>query len=243
LAVAAASIYGVMRSLETPAVPPSLPARALPQLSLEQGLASLRSQDFERAVAQLTEAAAAPNVPPEVAGALERARAARKATANGMVRVGDYWIDRYEYPNVAGELPRASVDYAEAARLCTAAGKRLCTEGEWERACEGGRKLAFPYGVSYDAAACVTGRKAAAPIGAAPRCVSEAGVWDLSGNLAEWTASPVQPGAAQRIVRGGSWRQSGGRVGCAERDYVLPGLGGMPWVGFRCCFAVGDASR
>jgi len=153
--------------------------------------------------------------------------------------VGDFWIDRYEYPNQKDQAPRVSVDFAEAERLCDAQGKRLCGEGEWQRACEGTAHLPFPYGPHYDERACTTGASGPSAAGSRERCASSAGVFDLSGNVAEWTASPVQPGAPQRVVRGGSWQQKGSRVSCAARDYLLPGQGGATWLGFRCCFSLG----
>ena len=52
----------------------------------------------------------------------------------GMVRVDNFYIDVFEYPNRLGALPRVDVTWAEARDLCGEQGKRLCAEAEWERA-------------------------------------------------------------------------------------------------------------
>jgi formylglycine-generating enzyme required for sulfatase activity len=154
-----------------------------------------------------------------------------------MVAVGDFWIDRYEYPNVAGAPPLVRVDWKAAEDLCARAGKRLCSEAEWQRACAGGEARAYPYGAKYRAEICVVGAKTETPqaAGSHPQCTTSAGIADLSGNVAEWTASSVRTGAPQKVVRGGSWQQSGSQVSCQARDYFLPGQGGASHIGFRCC--------
>ncbi len=170
---------------------------------------------------------------------LEVARA-RLAVAlhNGMVRVGAGYVDRYEYPNRAGAVPATKVDWADAVKLCERAGKRLCTEEEWEAACAGSARRPFPYGDALVPGRCLSQRKKVkAPEAAGTRagCATPEGVADLSGNVAEWTSSPVREGAPQRVIRGGSFGQSDAKLGCGARDYLLPGLGGARHVGFRCC--------
>ena len=66
--------------------------------------------------------------------AVETVPAIEKAEDGGVILIGDFYIDRYEYPNRRGSLPRVSVTWTEAQSLCRALGKRLCTEAEWERA-------------------------------------------------------------------------------------------------------------
>ncbi|HEY8208000.1 MAG TPA: SUMF1/EgtB/PvdO family nonheme iron enzyme [Myxococcaceae bacterium] len=127
------------------------------------------------------------------------------------------------------------VDWHEAEALCGKAGKRLCTEAEWELACAGPEKRAYPYGPGLVEGRCQAGAggQGPAPLGRKDGCVTVDGVADLSGNVGEWTSSVVAPGSPQRVVRGGSWRSSG--VSCMARDYFLPGAGGAQDIGFRCC--------
>ncbi|MBX7097601.1 MAG: protein kinase [Myxococcaceae bacterium] len=156
----------------------------------------------------------------------------------GMRRIGPVLIDAYEYPNRAGGMPTAKVDHADAVALCTKAGKHLCTEQEWEFACAGASHRTFPTGNEPPRGRCRTsGKKAKGPVpsGSLSGCVTPEGVFDLAGNLAEWTDTPYREGAAQRVVRGGSYKQADAATACLARDYLLPGLGGRKELGFRCC--------
>ena len=113
-----------------------------------------------------------------------------------------YCIDIYEYPNQRGRRPRVGVTWKDAAAICNAAGKRLCSESEWERACKGPNNLRFPVGNSFDAKACNaggSGRKTASS-GVFPRCRSAFGVVDLAGNVAEWTAGRWSSDIANLII-------------------------------------------
>ncbi len=65
-----------------------------------------------------------------------------------------FGIDTYEWPNVRGKRPEVMNRYHQAQVKCAAAGKRLCTETEWTLACEGPKRLPFPYGFVRDTQAC-----------------------------------------------------------------------------------------
>jgi tRNA A-37 threonylcarbamoyl transferase component Bud32 len=167
----------------------------------------------------------------------EAARASFAAHA-GMVHVGQVFIDRYEHPNRAGATPTTRVDWEEAVALCQQAGKHLCREEEWEAACAGASRRPFPWGEQPVGQRCVRrgkGVRGPARSGSRTQCVSAEGVFDLSGNVAEWTSSAVKEGAPQRVLRGGSFAQSDEKLGCTARDYRLPGQGGAAHLGLRCC--------
>ena len=159
-----------------------------------------------------------------------------------MVKVGSVFIDAYEYPNQAGAEPAVGVDQQDAAALCEAAGKHLCSEAEWQTACAGAgsSRRAYPYGETLQTARCHAQDKKAAQSairsGSLAECVTPEGVFDLSGNVAEWTSTPLRDGAPQRIIRGGSFAQSNAQLSCEARDYYLPGLGGAKHIGLRCCY-------
>lgn len=160
----------------------------------------------------------------QAASALEAPlRRAEHAHQFGMVKVGDVWVDEFEHPNQAGQPPTAGVDFAEAEALCQNAGKRLCTEQEWEQACSGAL-----------ACAATKAAKTVMPSGTARGCGPGEGPADMVGNLAEWTSSAWREGVPQKVIRGGSFRQSAAKHSCTARDYALPGQGGGH-IGFRCC--------
>jgi tRNA A-37 threonylcarbamoyl transferase component Bud32 len=169
----------------------------------------------------------------------DKARSERAGFAerNGMVQVGAVFIDKYEYPNKKGERPLSKVDWEDAVTLCQRAGKHLCSEEEWQTACSGGGARKFPYGENFQKGLCWSKGKRGVelPSGRLERCVTAEGVADLSGNLAEWTASDWSAGQPQKVTRGGSFAQSDEKLSCAARDYLLPGQGGAAHVGFRCC--------
>jgi serine/threonine protein kinase len=203
----------------------------------ERARAELAARRWDPAIGLVESAVALAPHDPARTRVLEEARIAKFASEAGMVHAGEVWIDRYEYPNVAGATPLTKVDFAAAADLCRRAGKQLCSESQWERACGGPDQLLYPYASGYRAGACAAQSRAGgpSPSGTAPACVSVEGVNDLSGNVAEWTASPLHPGAPQMVVRGGSWSADPAHVSCKSRDYFMPGQGGSRYLGFRCC--------
>jgi formylglycine-generating enzyme required for sulfatase activity len=152
--------------------------------------------------------------------------------------VGEVFIDRYEYPNQAGAQPATRIDFEEAVTLCVRVGKHLCSEAEWESACAGPEHLRYGWGNEPEAGRCLDQSKRArrpAVSGRFQRCATPGGVFDLLGNVAEWTSTPLHEGAPQRVVRGGSFSQSDAKLSCEARDYLLPGQGGAANLGFRCC--------
>ncbi len=56
--------------------------------------------------------------------------------------------------SVRGVVPSGYLSGTQARAACERAGKRLCTEEEWERACRGEGDTQFPYGDEYRAGAC-----------------------------------------------------------------------------------------
>lgn len=157
---------------------------------------------------------------------------------NESVSVGPYCIDKYEYPNKKGTLPESNVTWKAADAKCRAAGKRLCTEEEWERACKGPKNLKFPYGQAFDADKCNTedasGNDRTLAAAGSFACVSGYGVYDLSGNLWEWTSSPLSPGSKDMVLRGGSYTRPDYHDRCANRYNSLPTVTSKEF-GFRCC--------
>lgn len=158
-----------------------------------------------------------------------------------------FCIDRDEQ-RLAGvaEDPRPShdVSYAEAKRTCEARGARLCTQSEWQFACEGEEMRPYPYGFVRDASTCnidhfELGRPGAGlkdlrtATGANPRCTSPFGVRDLAGNLEEWVTRDPGSGGKATLLKGSWWLpgKSTCRATNAGHDEVYHG----PETGFRCC--------
>jgi formylglycine-generating enzyme len=168
-------------------------------------------------------------------------------------------VDRYEFPNRFGEFPLVVTTFAESQAYCAQSGKRLCSESEWTFTCEGELALPYPYGYARDSSACqidvsspginedtfnprTTGRTAdglsqawrALPSGRKPRCVSPFGVYDMTGNVDEWTTT-VRTWGYPSILKGGYWGKV--RTRCRPQTRAHGPMFVTYEQGFRCCKA------
>jgi Sulfatase-modifying factor enzyme 1 len=207
----------------------------------------------------------------------------------GMTRVEDFCVDRYEaivvalgddgwtphspyaHPDagatlmalsIEGMVPQGHISQLQAADACMMAGKRLCTDVEWLRACRGPAGTTYPYGDMLEAGRCNEARdchpvvqlfessepwvwselghpcvsqlpEGLAPSGDYSTCTSAEGAMDMMGNLHEWTADPAG------TFRGGFYvdtviNGSGCLYATTAHDVAHHDYS----TGFRCC---GDA--
>ena len=65
-----------------------------------------------------------------------------------------FCMDLYEAPGRAGALPFVMFNLLEASSWCEARDKRLCWDDEWQAACEGNARSAYPYGDQRHAGVC-----------------------------------------------------------------------------------------
>ncbi len=168
-------------------------------------------------------------------------RVADEEPAGAPVEMGGFYIDLLPYPNEPGAIPTSNVTRDDAEQLCTAKGKRLCTELEWERACKGPDNASYEYGDTYRASACGTGvapeEAAHRPAGEHAVCKSGFGVADMHGGVWEWTDSPWARGSKERslgVLRGGN-AVAGELVGRCANAIGRPTGKRAPTMGLRCC--------
>jgi len=170
---------------------------------------------------------------------------------------GTHFIDRFEaaidQKGRAVSLPKvqpAQASWYQAEDACKKAGQRLCTEEEWASACTGEPAVdnnnnhwfnddeiegsRYPYGPFYEAGYCHDGQKTLEgdpiPTGSKSRCATAAGVFDLTGNIAEW----IENDEKRASMVGGNFG-SGEGAACNRRGTMFgPGIRNNT-TGFRCC--------
>ena len=143
-------------------------------------------------------------------------------------------VDAYEYPNQPDATPKDMVSQEEAARICKNEGKHLCTIEEWQSACRGKDGFKFSYGNGYKQSKCNTNTKAAKRSGRKAQCRSWYGMYDMNGNLWEWTASTSKQHPDKFLVAGGAWNTNN-ESSCSVSKFSFYPQNQYPSVGFRCC--------
>ncbi len=143
-------------------------------------------------------------------------------------------VDAYEYPNKADENPKDMVSQEEAVALCAKEGKHLCSIDEWQAACRGKDNFKYSYGDAYKQNKCNTNTKTAKRSGRKDQCRSWWGMYDMNGNLWEWTSSPSKDHPNMYLVAGGAWNTNNASK-CTESKFSFYPQNQYPSVGFRCC--------
>lgn len=204
----------------------------------------------------------------------------------GMARVAGFCIDRWEAALVAVDaagartgwspyrnpgaatvaavsapdlVPQGYLNQTQAGAACARAGKRLCADAEWLRACQGPAATPYPYGATREPGRCNDARTCHPAVqyfessdssvfgmidhpcldqlpdgltrtGAHPQCTSADAIFDLMGNLHEWTADPAG------TFRGGFFVDTTvNGNGCLYRTTAHDVSHWDYSTGFRCC--------
>ncbi len=145
-----------------------------------------------------------------------------------------FCIDKYEWPNKRGVIPASYINKYEADDSCRAIGKRLCDATEWEVACGGSASYNYPYGNEYETRTCNTENDKVTASGIMDECRSGYGVYDMSGNLREWTTTKSEKNSSHYKVYGGYWANSSSSK-CNMTQYSFFPENRFIHIGFRCC--------
>ncbi len=147
-------------------------------------------------------------------------------------------------------FPVANITQDDAKAYAKWAGKRLPSEGEWEKAARGTEGFLYPWGNTWDPTKSNCGEygmRNTVEVGQMQLDKSPYGVYDMMGNVQEWTADELKPykgnkhteeEAYQRhyqVVRGGSFvmypSKGGGMFTYTRSGYFPKAQYGL---GFRC---------
>jgi len=162
---------------------------------------------------------------------LKKSKVKKTACPDDMVRVDNFCIDRYEFPNDLGYYPFVNKTWFQAQADCARRNKRLCTSAEWEKACKGAENYRYPYGNTYKPTLCQTEARNVAMVGTHKECRSSYGVYDMVGNVWEWTTYESDIAVARAY--GGHWT-FGDAAKCTIQT-TLNKTHSSDNIGFRCC--------
>ncbi len=159
------------------------------------------------------------------------------------------WVNG-AFPVGAAMQPVTNVSWHDANDFCAwysakiGATARLPTEAEWLRAAQGDDNLTYPWGREWRdnvAASKQTGGKIF-PVKSFPAGRSPYGVYDLAGNVWEWTSDVEldaegapktdDKGQTRRIIKGGSADEEPRTLSLSVRKAVPPNVTD-PMLGFR----------
>jgi formylglycine-generating enzyme required for sulfatase activity len=164
------------------------------------------------------------------------------------------WLTEENLREGSAAAPAVRVSYRDAETFAIWAGKRLPTEAQWEMAARSTDGRRYPWGDQPIKWSRPREFRRVEPVMSFPEDVSAYGVFDMAGNVMEWTRDWYEPryfakikdkvvenptgpatqrqNSIQRVVKGGSKNEMVTARQGVDLDKRLP------YLGFRCSLAV-----
>ncbi|MBF0307928.1 MAG: formylglycine-generating enzyme family protein [Magnetococcales bacterium] len=153
-------------------------------------------------------------------------------TNPAMFRKGDdYPVEQVSWEDVEAFLKRINGLYENRAHF------RLPREAEWEFACRNaGERMRYPNGESPNQSGWYAENASGGSHRAATLAANRLGLYDMAGNVWEWTEdayfsdaysrherqNPLVTGrSVYRVIRGGGWGSQAAKLRCANRGFEL----------------------
>jgi iron(II)-dependent oxidoreductase len=149
------------------------------------------------------------------------------------------WKDN-NFPKGKGNHPVTHVSFFDAQAYAKWAGKRLPTEKEWEYSARGKLGHIYPWGNDFNPKAdkdkCNSSKASkgsTTPVGSFEAGKSPFGVYDMAGNVWEWTADWYGQEQKDKIIKGGSFKVFETPPRAAKKGHFSPEKRDGT-IGFRC---------
>jgi len=142
--------------------------------------------------------------------------------SSGYDELPGHWEDG-TYKEGTGRYPVTHVTWREALTYALWAKKKIPTEAHWEKAARGTDGRIYPWGDVYEKGKSnmdIDGAKELVEVGMYPEDISPYKVYDLGGNVMEWTMDWYQPypnstyknpryGKMLKVLRGNAFQKAG----------------------------------
>lgn len=236
-------------------------------------LASSASDRIEIPAGTAVVGADSADIKKELAGTPARPQWYKNESPKRKVEVESFFIDRLEVTNLRYkslvpdhtfppnlvDRPVVNITFADAEKFCQAAGGRLPTEAEWERAARGDQGYVYPWGDKFDGDLAIYSgssgggsqnlkigsydlQQSSSSIlggthkaGSVSEGASPFGLLDMAGNVWEWVSGYYNEKEGLHILKGGSWLTPQASLRSSTR-LTDPGLKHYNDFGFRCAY-------
>ena len=144
----------------------------------------------------------------------------------------------YQVYGLRGDHPIVWVSYEDAKVYADYVGGRLPTFQEWQYAARGIDDRTFPWGYEIDKPRCNTaelGADGTTPVGTFKEGISPFGIYDMVGNVWEWTSTPYDDEKKFRVACGGAWYYNHDYSKCTSYDFFSHDYAEFV-IGFRITF-------